>query len=269
MNTPGVCLNAPIGVFDSGIGGLSILSALRAELPGEPFVYFADSAHAPYGERHDSFIATRSLAIANELRERHGIRALVVACNTATAVAISAIRARYPDLPVVGVEPAIKPAVTQTRTGRIGVLATRGTVNSLKFKNLLAGLSNQATFTVTACDGLARAIETQNESAVKTLIHGYIRSTGTFGPQGDAIDTLVLGCTHYPLERAAFQEAVGAEVMLVEPGKAVAKQLSRLLSVCGLNKCITPHQPTGGVTWLSSSPDLATLMKAAERWCPT
>jgi len=257
---------APIGVFDSGIGGLSILKALRAELPRESFVYFSDSAHAPYGERDDAYVVARSLAITTLLRETHGIKVLVVACNTATAVAIGALRAHHPDLPVVGVEPAVKPAVSQSRTGHIGVLATRRTVGSAKFSELLATLAGQARFTITPCDGLARAIENQNESEIRALIHSYTSATGIFGSKTGEIDALVLGCTHYPLEHMAFRDAVGENVVLVEPGLAVAKRVSSVLKTHGLPDC-TPQCP-GSVIWLSSASDLSPLMAAVRRWLP-
>lgn len=261
---------APVGVFDSGIGGLSILRALRTELPQESFVYYADSAHAPYGERDDVYVAARSLAITDQLRQAHGIKALVVACNTATALAIAAVRAAHPDLPVVGVEPAIKPAVAHTRTGHIGVLATRGTVSSAKFQNLLTTLAHKARFMVTPCDGLARAIETQNESEIRALVHLYTSATGTYGHKNGGIDTLVLGCTHYPLELAVFQGVVGPSIRLMEPGHAVARQLSRLLKTGQMSATsdVTPKPPKGSVSWHSSATDVAHLMSAAQRWLP-
>ena len=129
---------APIGVFDSGIGGLSVLRALRAQLPHERFVYFADSAHAPYGERGEAFVLQRSLHIAAQLQAQHHIKALVVACNTATAAAVRTLRSKAPDLPLVGIEPAIKPAAALTQTGRVGVVATRGTIESDKLARLIA-----------------------------------------------------------------------------------------------------------------------------------
>jgi glutamate racemase len=261
MNHP-----APIGVFDSGIGGLSILKALRAELPHESFVYFSDSAHAPYGERDDAYVVARSRAIAELLREKHGVKALVVACNTATAVAIGALRTHHPDLPVVGVEPAIKPALSQTRTGHIGVLATRRTVGSAKFNELLTTLAHKAHFSVTSCDGLARAIENQNESEIRALIHTYTSATGIFGAKFGEIDTLVLGCTHYPLEHAAFQSAVGENVVLVEPGVAVARRVSSVLQ--NLNGPSSTHSHPGSVTWMGSAADLSPLMNAVQRWLP-
>src|SRR6185369_13653234 len=126
----------PIGVFDSGVGGLSILRALRAELPQEDFVYFSDAAHAPYGERGDLYVVERSRAIAQQLLDEHRIKALVVACNTATAAAVHLLRAEHDRIPTVGVEPALKPAAALTRTGRVAVFATRGTLGSEKFRKL-------------------------------------------------------------------------------------------------------------------------------------
>ena len=134
----------PIGVFDSGVGGLSVLRALLAALPNERFVYLADSAHAPYGERGDAYVSARTHAITDYLCEQHGIKALVVACNTATAAAIHEVRSSRPALPLVGLEPAIKPALSATRTGHIGVIGTRGTLTSGKFGKLMASVADLA-----------------------------------------------------------------------------------------------------------------------------
>ena len=141
----------PIGVFDSGIGGLSILQALRDELPHEHFVYLADSAHAPYGERGDAFVTQRTRSITQHLRAQHRIKALVVACNTATTAAIHHIRAEHPDLPLVGVEPAIKPAASHTQTGRVGVIGTPSTINSSAYKKALEAISPEITVYTQAC----------------------------------------------------------------------------------------------------------------------
>ncbi|MBA3937771.1 MAG: aspartate/glutamate racemase family protein [Planctomycetes bacterium] len=147
---------SPIGVFDSGIGGLSILRALRAELPGEDFVYFSDAGHAPYGERDDAFVAQRSAGIARALVDGHGIKALVIACNTATAAAVQLLREAHGHaLPVVGVEPALRPAASLTRTRRVAVFATRGTLASAKFRALHDSLAGHAEFLLQPCDGLA------------------------------------------------------------------------------------------------------------------
>ena len=176
MTTPSltdVHADQPIGVFDSGIGGLSVLRALRAELPYEDFVYFADTGHAPYGERDDAHVIARSREISTQLLTEHRIKALVIACNTATAAAVHLLRAEHPELPVIGVEPALKPAAGLTRTGRIGVMATRGTLGSTKFATLLASLSGLAEFMLQPCDGLADAIERQEHSKIVALCNQY------------------------------------------------------------------------------------------------
>src|SRR5205085_3490069 len=157
----------PIGVFDSGVGGLSILRALRAELPQEDFVYFSDAGHAPYGEKGEQFVSERSLAIAVDLLEQHRIKGLVVACNTATAAAVHLLRAKHTHLPVVGVEPALKPAAGLTRTGHVAVLATRGTLASAKFSTLQDSLKDHASFVLVPCDGLAAAIEADHQEQVR------------------------------------------------------------------------------------------------------
>ncbi|MEY3215699.1 MAG: Glutamate racemase, partial [Pseudomonadota bacterium] len=198
-------MNAPIGVFDSGIGGLSVLQALQSALPHEHFVYMADNAHAPYGEKTDLYVRQRTHAITRYLLAHHQIKALVVACNTATAAAIHELRAQHPQLPLVGVEPALKPAVALSQTGHIGVIATRGTVASDKFARLLDSVQGQARFTVQACNGLALAIEqstlplqaTPAQERITELLAQYTSAMGSFGTGPGQMDTLVLGCTHY------------------------------------------------------------------------
>jgi len=217
-----------IGVFDSGIGGQSVLRALRAQLPHEQFHYIADTEHAPYGERDDAFVAQRAMAITRELVEEHRAALVVVACNTATAAAIHLLREEFPRVPIVGIEPALKPALEVTKTGHIGVLATRTTLASAKFAALLAScesLSAQTQFILQACDGLAQAIETNDALLVRELFGKYwdaIRARGD-------VDALVLGCTHYPLADDVLREVVGPRVTLVEPGPAVARRVAQLL----------------------------------------
>ena len=148
MPSCGLCtpaVKAPIGVFDSGIGGLSVLNALQAALPNENFIYLADNGHAPYGERDTAHVLARSRAVAQYLA-RQKIRALVIACNTATAAAIDLLRTQHPHLPIIGVEPALKPAVALSKTGRIGVMATRSTLTSARFQALLAAQASVAEF---------------------------------------------------------------------------------------------------------------------------
>ena len=251
-----------IGVFDSGIGGLSVLDALRHEMPLEDFVYYADSAHAPYGERDEAHVIDRSAAVAQELLARFAIKALVVACNTATAAAIRVLRETYPSLPLIGIEPALKPAVAATRTRRIAVLATRGTVNSGKFEALLASLSGQAQFSVVACDGLAGAIERNDRQEIAALCARYVGEAGSFGPDDGMIDTLVLGCTHYPFVADELRLHTGPDVRFIETGVPVAQQTRRMLSAAGL----LVDDATPGTLIFAGSGDLQTLKDAAARW---
>lgn len=221
--------DSPIGVFDSGIGGLSILKALRAELPAENFVYVADSGHAPYGERDAAHVIARSRAIASYLLDQHHIKALVVACNTATAAAIHLLRQQHPELPIVGVEPALKPAAALSKTGRIGVMATRGTLESAKFRALLESVAGQAEFILQACDGLADAIERQDDDCTQALCARYIEAIDHYGANAGEVDAIVLGCTHYPFARVTLRALVGDAVQLVDSGAPVARQTRRLL----------------------------------------
>lgn len=266
----------PIGVFDSGIGGLSVLQALRAELPHERFVYLADSGNAPYGERGEAFVTARTHAITDYLRTQHQIKALVVACNTATAAAIHEARANHPDLPLVGVEPALKPAVSLSRTGRIGVIGTRGTLTSAKFRRLLDSLTGQAEFIVQPCDGLAHAIERSTAQAlpadpattdIRALCARYTAAMGRFGTQDGAIDTLVLGCTHYVFAQDDLRALLGPSVQLISTGEPVARQTRRLLQVAGT--LAPPPQArahTDGAIQLLTTGALAPLQAAAARW---
>jgi glutamate racemase len=214
----------PIGVFDSGVGGLSVLRHVRAMLPAEDLLYVADSAHAPYGVKSAQFIESRALAIAGFLVARDA-RALVVACNTATAAAILALRERY-DLPIVGMEPAVKPAVEATRAGVIGVLATSGTLDSGKFAELVQRFGSRARVIVQPCPGLVEQVE-QGDLAgpvTRRLLEGFV------APLLDAgADTLVLGCTHFPFLEPLLRELAGPEVEIIESGAAVARQLVRRL----------------------------------------
>jgi glutamate racemase len=255
-------LNEPIGVFDSGVGGLSILKALRAELPHERFVYFADTAHAPYGERSEEHVAQRTRAVVQTLRDTHAIKALVIACNTATAAAVHLVRAQHESLPIVGVEPALKPALAATITRRIGVLATRRTLASAKFQALHDALRSQAEFVLQPCDGLADAIEQDDTSRVAQLCNAYATQIGRFGIGAGEIDTLVLGCTHYPFALAPLRACVGERVNLIETGQPVAAQTRRLLAAAG--KLREGGDP-GAVVFMASGTD-AGLRAAAQRW---
>lgn len=224
---------ATVGVFDSGIGGLSVLKALRAALPRHDFIYVADSGHAPYGERDEAYVVARTQAIAAWLVAQD-IQALVLACNTATAAAVHLLRAACPRTPIVGLEPALKPAVASSQTGHIGVIATRSTLASAKFRTLHASLAGSANFTLQACDGLAGAIERSASSAaspeIEALCARYLGMMGSFGSGDGQIDTLVLGCTHYPFVADTIGALAGGNVRLVDTGEAVARQTVRVLA---------------------------------------
>ncbi len=226
----------PIGVFDSGIGGLSVLKYIRACLPNEDLLYFADSGYAPYGGKTEEEIVARSLAIAEFLMQ-YGTKALVVACNTATAAAIKALRERYPTLPVVGVEPGLKPAAAVTRTGTVGVLATKGTLASAKFNLLREQLTakTNVVFLPQACIGLADQVEKGelHSAATAALLQRYIQPLIEQGA-----DTLVLGCTHYPFVQPLIEEILARitsqPIAIIDTGEPVARQLLRLLTERGL-----------------------------------
>lgn len=212
-----------IGVFDSGLGGLSVLLALRKQLPFVALHYLADSACAPYGERGSDFLIERSLLIAQHLRSQ-GAQMLVVACNTATTHAIAALRERWPDMPIVGVEPGIKPAASATRNGRIGVLTTSATARSARFAQLASAHGAGIQVLTQACPGLADLIETGSldSPALREMVGRFVQ------PLLDAeVDTVVLGCTHYPLIRPLFRRALGGQVLIVDTEAAIARQTAR------------------------------------------
>lgn len=230
--------DAPIGVFDSGIGGLSVLRHIRAALPHEHLLYVADSGFAPYGEKSEEEIVARTLAIADFLLQQ-GIKAMVVACNTATAAAIKGLRARYPALLVVGVEPGLKPAAAITLTKTVGVLATGSTLASAKFTLLHEQIAaaTGVRFLLQPCSGLAAQVEKAElrSAATAALVHGYVIPLIEQGA-----DTLVLGCTHYPFVQPLIEDAARRAnphaVTIIDTGEAVARQLQRLLAQHGLQR---------------------------------
>lgn len=223
----------PIGVFDSGLGGLTVLSALQKQLPNSAFLYFADTRFLPYGDRSETFLRERGVAISQHL-EQLGCQAIVIACNTATAAAAESIRAQC-NLPVVALEPAVKPAVALSQKQRIGVIATTRTIDSQRFRRLLENYASKSQVITQACPGLAEAIETDgpNSAVVGQLLDQYIC------PLANAdIDVLVLGCTHYPLVKQAIAARLGEHVQMVDSGEAVARQVERRI----LENGHTPQQ---------------------------
>lgn len=222
---------APVGIFDSGLGGLSVLKHVRQQLPHEPLIYVADSAHAPYGGKSEAEVLARTLAIG-EFLVTQGVKAIVVACNTATAAAIAALRHRYPGLPVVGVEPGLKPAARESVTRIVGVLATERTLASERFRALEASIAMDTgvRFLAQPCPGLADQVEKGElrSAATAALVRRYVTPLVAAGA-----DVLVLGCTHYPFVRETIRSAARAagasDIAIVDTGNAVARQLCRRL----------------------------------------
>jgi glutamate racemase len=255
----------PVGVFDSGVGGLSVLRSLVQTLPGVPFVYVADQAHAPYGEKTQAAIEHRARCIARGLREQYSVSALVVACNTATAHAVDAIRAEHPDLPIVGVEPALKPAAAMSSTGCIGVLATRGTLSSDRFARLREAVVSHNPrplhVVAQACDGLADAIERGERDLIEQLSERYVKSLWAANSSGLAIDTLVLGCTHYPFAADAIQIHCPPGLRLIDTGLPVARRTQQVLGIDSPFSAELAAPPL-----LLSTGAAVALQRAAERW---
>jgi glutamate racemase len=253
---------APIGLFDSGVGGLSVLRALHALAPHAELLYVADSGHAPYGERDDAFVQQRSLGIARFLRAQ-GVQVLVVACNTATASAVAPLRQAHADLPIVGVEPGIKPAVAQSRSGRIGVLATEGTLRSDKFRRLMQSHAGRAQLHLQPCPGLAHAIEQGDPDAapVRELVARFCAPL-----RAQQVDTVVLGCTHYAFAAHHIQAELGPDVSLVDTAGAVAR---RALAQCGPAAVApTGAGPRAAACRLWTTGDPAMLAHIARCWLP-
>lgn len=256
-----------IGVFDSGVGGLSVLRHIRVALPAENLLYLADAGFAPYGERSEAEIVERSLAAAAFLANASA-KAMVVACNTATAAAIDAIRARHPGLIVVGVEPGLKPAAELSVSRTVGVLATASTLASARFNQLQAHLSaaTGVRFLLQPCPGLASQIEkgALRAPATAQMVAAFVR------PLLDQnADTLVLGCTHYPFVRPLIEAAVASHdstnarlaMQIVDTGNAVARQLVAVLRASGR---LSTAPATGSVTPYSTG-SCSTLQQAFER----
>ena len=222
------CMHKEIGVFDSGVGGLSVLSHIHRLLPAESLCYLADSAGMPYGCKSEAVVRQRCLMVADYF-VRQGVKAIVVACNTATAAAIELLRERY-EIPIVGMEPPLKPAVINSRSGVIGILATSGTVSSDRFNTLKQRFAADATLIVQPCPGLVERIEQGdlNSSELRAMLSSYLQ------PLIDhQVDTLVLGCTHYPFVLPLISEMMGEGVAILDTGDAIARELKRRLRVRG------------------------------------
>ena len=213
-----------VGVFDSGLGGLSVLKHLKQQLGHESFLYVADSAHAPYGDKTESFIRQRCEEISGFLIEQ-GVSAIVVACNTATAAAVDIIRQKH-DVPVVAIEPALKPASQITRTGKIGVLATASTLNSQQYQRLVKNYTSNLDCFEQAAHGLVEQVEAGllDDEKTNRLLQQYLQPMLEQG-----VDSIVLGCTHYPFLLSAIKAITGQSVEVIDTGYAVAEQLKNVL----------------------------------------
>lgn len=214
----------PIGIFDSGVGGLSVAKEIAHRLPHERLLYFADTAYCPYGGRPLPEIRERSLEVADEL-VRRGAKAVVVACNTATGAALEALRATF-SVPIVGLEPAVKPAVARSRNGRVGVMATTTTLKTERFARLLREHAAGVQVFAQPCPGLADLVEAGETDG--ELLLGVLREL--LAPlQTGEVDTVVLGCTHYPFVKSAIASVMGEGVEILDSGAAVARQVERVL----------------------------------------
>jgi len=250
---------SPIGVFDSGVGGLTILRAMRQALPCENLVYVADAAYVPYGQKSPEQIRDRAMAIG-EFLVQQGAKAIVVACNTATAAAIDMLRARLP-IPFVGVEPAVKPAVAATRSGVVGVLATPATLASERYRNLIERFAVGIRIVAQPCAGLAEHIERGDLDGERTeqLLRGFVEPLLT-----ERADVIVLGCTHYPLVAHIVQRIAGPGVAVIENGTAVAKEVARQLTLRGSARA----SGTGSEIFWASAPTQRIEPLLIERWTP-
>jgi glutamate racemase len=220
----------PIGVFDSGVGGLSVLRAIREQMPAEDVIYFGDQGHVPYGPRPMEQIQSFSEGITKFLLDKDS-KLIVVACNTASAAALKYLRERFPDVSFVGMEPAVKPAAETTRTGKVGVLATPATFQGALYASVVERFGNGVELLQHTCPGLVAQIEKgeldspATQSILEDALHPMLEKD---------IDTVVLGCTHYPFVIPLIQKIVGDKIRVIDPAPAVARQAKRLLEAKGL-----------------------------------
>ena len=222
----------PIGIFDSGVGGLSVLRAIRQQMPEESVVYFGDQGHIPYGPRPMVQIQNFSEAITRFLLDK-GAKIIVVACNAASAAALTYLRQTFPDTSFVGMEPAVKPAAEHTETGVVGVLATPATFQGALYASVVERFANGVELLQDPCVGLVQQIEkgdlsgTTTRKILEDALHPMLEKN---------IDTVVLACTHYPFVIPLIQEIVGEKVRVIDPAPAVARQAKRLLEAQSLKR---------------------------------
>ncbi len=246
---------APVGIFDSGVGGLSVLREIRRQMPGLPLVYFADQAHVPYGPLPLRQVQVFSEAVTRFLLEQ-GSRLVVVACNTASAAALKYLRRVFPETPFVGMEPAVKPATEQTRSGVVGILATPATFQGALYASLVERFAQNVTLLTDTCPGLVEEVEAGRLGGerAREILERALRPMLAQGA-----DTIVLGCTHYPFTIPLIREIAGPQVRVIDPAPAVAHQTGRVLEGLGLLAGDQPAVPPRVIT--SGSPQaLAELL---------
>lgn len=248
--------DAPIGIFDSGVGGLSVLHDIHRLLPHENIIYIADSQYAPYGDRSTEFIQNRSLELTQILINK-GCKLIVIACNTATTAAIQHIRGQV-ELAIIGVEPAIKPAATRSKKGRIGVLATQRTTDSKRTHELIALYANHCEVSLQACPGLVEIIESNAQPTDQYLLKNYLQPL-----LEKDIDALVLGCTHYPFLRKQIQHIVGSTITIHETGQPVAEQINRVMLQANL---VNQQEEIGSITIYSSADSPKNYATISKLW---
>lgn len=220
----------PIGIFDSGVGGLSVLREIRAQMPNEHLIYFGDQAHVPYGPRPMTQIQNFSEGITRFLLKHHS-KIIVVACNTASAAALKSLRETFPAVKFVGMEPAVKPAAEKTQTGKVGVLATPATFQGALYASVVERFANGVELFQNTCTGLVGQIE---KGELDTPATRAILENALLPMLEKNIDTVVLGCTHYPFVIPLIEEIAGKNVRVIDPAPAVAKQVKRLLEADGM-----------------------------------
>lgn len=240
----------PIGIFDSGVGGLSVMRHIRDQLPHERLVYAADQAHVPYGSRPPDEIRRLSQGVTRFLLE-YGAKLIVVACNTASGAALSWLRQEFPHVPFVGMEPAVKPAAAHTKSGKVGVLATTGTFESQRYVDLMARYARGIEIVESSCPGLVEKIEAGEiaSPATRELLRHCLHPMLAAG-----VDTLVLGCTHYPFVTHLVVEIAGDAAQIIDPAPAVARQTGRMLAQNGL---LTQHSEPGELRAFTSGDPIA------------
>ena len=245
--------NLPIAFFDSGVGGISVLRHAVRLLAHENFLFFGDSANAPYGTRPREEILALTLGHAARFHER-GIKALVIACNTATSAAINDLRRIYTDIPVVGIEPALKPAALMSPHPTVLVMATPGTVNGNKFHDLLGHYCDRADVIPLGCPGLMEYVESGNTDGPQ--VHTYLVKLLTPHLEKTHVDAIVLGCTHYPFVAPAIREIAGSDVRIFDGGEGTARELKRRLTRGHL---LRDCHERGSVTFENSLPEKIAL----------